>query len=250
MHANSLWNNWLRRLDLHYPEAGVDVRDVHQPARVDRAPGVRPVGYESGCVAGVHVGVFPALGEQVAFQLARDVEHSEAPLIVSHVQRVAGDPDVVAAAILRLEPRHLVRVGEIGDVDHVQPAVRATQPDDTGAAALLTRREHLVADEDVPAVPPARVGAADEARAPGELDLRSEEHTSELQSLAYLVCRLLLEKKKKPRARRGRQHPRTGRGRITMWDPRAPASPVAVRRERSSCPAVCTDTVLGAAGAT
>src|SRR2546425_8673583 len=28
---------------------------------------------------------------------------------------------------------------------------------------------------------------------------RSEEHTSELQSLAYLVCRLLLEKKKKQR---------------------------------------------------
>src|SRR2546423_11993902 len=27
---------------------------------------------------------------------------------------------------------------------------------------------------------------------------RSEEHTSELQSLAYLVCRLLLEKKKTP----------------------------------------------------
>src|SRR2546425_8398067 len=33
----------------------------------------------------------------------------------------------------------------------------------------------------------------------GQLDareVRSEEHTSELQSLAYLVCRLLLEKKK------------------------------------------------------
>src|SRR3989441_1507065 len=30
----------------------------------------------------------------------------------------------------------------------------------------------------------------------GALDYRSEEHTSELQSLAYLVCRLLLEKKK------------------------------------------------------
>src|SRR3712207_7308982 len=28
-------------------------------------------------------------------------------------------------------------------------------------------------------------------------DLRSEEHTSELQSRQYLVCRLLLEKKKK-----------------------------------------------------
>src|SRR2546425_6256184 len=31
---------------------------------------------------------------------------------------------------------------------------------------------------------------------------RSEEHTSELQSLAYLVCRLLLEKKKKKMNRR------------------------------------------------
>src|SRR2546425_5918073 len=30
---------------------------------------------------------------------------------------------------------------------------------------------------------------------------RSEEHTSELQSLAYLVCRLLLEKKKKTKRR-------------------------------------------------
>src|SRR2546425_6742032 len=31
----------------------------------------------------------------------------------------------------------------------------------------------------------------------GQDGRRSEEHTSELQSLAYLVCRLLLEKKKK-----------------------------------------------------
>src|SRR5687767_15388498 len=30
---------------------------------------------------------------------------------------------------------------------------------------------------------------------------RSEEHTSELQSLAYLVCRLLLEKKNRPEER-------------------------------------------------
>src|SRR3712207_7607855 len=32
---------------------------------------------------------------------------------------------------------------------------------------------------------------------PGDLRDRSEEHTSELQSRQYLVCRLLLEKKKK-----------------------------------------------------
>src|SRR2546422_1625590 len=30
------------------------------------------------------------------------------------------------------------------------------------------------------------------------LEVRSEEHTSELQSRLHLVCRLLLEKKKKP----------------------------------------------------
>src|SRR3989339_1389001 len=37
------------------------------------------------------------------------------------------------------------------------------------------------------------------------LRLRSEEHTSELQSLAYLVCRLLLEKNKSTR------HSQTGK---------------------------------------
>src|SRR2546426_4339009 len=35
------------------------------------------------------------------------------------------------------------------------------------------------------------------AVAEGVLDLRSEEHTSELQSPCNIVCRLLLEKKKK-----------------------------------------------------
>src|SRR3712207_6980624 len=43
-----------------------------------------------------------------------------------------------------------------------------------------------------------RMQARIEARAPGFGDLvRSEEHTSELQSRQYLVCRLLLEKKKR-----------------------------------------------------
>src|SRR2546427_5517488 len=34
-------------------------------------------------------------------------------------------------------------------------------------------------------------------RPAGRIDVRSEEHTSELQSQSNLVCRLLLEKKKK-----------------------------------------------------
>src|SRR3712207_8345141 len=44
----------------------------------------------------------------------------------------------------------------------------------------------------------ALVGKGDDDAA-GELS-RSEEHTSELQSRQYLVCRLLLEKKKKDRS--------------------------------------------------
>src|ERR1035441_9944339 len=41
--------------------------------------------------------------------------------------------------------------------------------------------------------------------------MRSEEHTSELQSLRHLVCRLLLEKKHVPAVADG-QHPGTGAG--------------------------------------
>src|ERR1041384_8750896 len=43
-------------------------------------------------------------------------------------------------------------------------------------------------ERSVPCRAPARAGNPESRR--------SEEHTSELQSLAYLVCRLLLEKKK------------------------------------------------------
>src|SRR5687767_15524232 len=47
-------------------------------------------------------------------------------------------------------------------------------------------------------VSPQRAARAGSHRGqPGARWRRSEEHTSELQSLAYLVCRLLLEKKKK-----------------------------------------------------
>src|SRR2546423_7766290 len=42
-----------------------------------------------------------------------------------------------------------------------------------------------------------QLGRDDRAEALLAVIARSEEHTSELQSLAYLVCRLLLEKKKR-----------------------------------------------------
>src|SRR2546427_8951288 len=52
------------------------------------------------------------------------------------------------------------------------------------------RREGAAAREDPPRMPPCH--RPDDCH-----DERSEEHTSELQSQSNLVCRLLLEKKKK-----------------------------------------------------
>src|SRR5687767_15403545 len=55
-----------------------------------------------------------------------------------------------------------------------------------------------VADASTPTLWLRQATGAQHAHDPTVLVLlRSEEHTSELQSLAYLVCRLLLEKKKK-----------------------------------------------------
>src|SRR5262245_62461987 len=62
----------------------------------------------------------------------------------------------------------------------------------------LARYAEEVRRAEGPAGPGARHADARHRKALplGELDARSEEHTSELQSLRHLVCRLLLEKKK------------------------------------------------------
>src|SRR5687767_15721477 len=73
--------------------------------------------------------------------------------------------------------------------------------EDVGTCDRSRRRHRLTATAADLRPPCARLGGAGSrsgtlSRAASEL-ARSEEHTSELQSLAYLVCRLLLEKKKK-----------------------------------------------------
>jgi hypothetical protein len=74
------------------------------------------------------VGHFPALAKEVASELAGDVEHSEASLVVSHVQGIAGDPDIVAPPVLWLVVRYFSRVREIADIEHMQAAVGSPQP--------------------------------------------------------------------------------------------------------------------------
>src|SRR2546425_8523788 len=68
--------------------------------------------------------------------------------------------------------------------------------------ALRDRRE-LLCDDRGDTSTDARVHLVEDHRRHAvRLRQRSEEHTSELQSLAYLVCRLLLEKKKRPSCQR------------------------------------------------
>src|SRR3712207_8359491 len=66
---------------------------------------------------------------------------------------------------------------------------------DAGADGGRADRAHRRLHADRADVPHPH-GAGDELQ-PARLPARSEEHTSELQSRQYLVCRLLLEKKKK-----------------------------------------------------
>src|SRR5947208_12178760 len=56
-------------------------------------------------------------------------------------------------------------------------------------------------------VQPLAAAVDREHRFPDEAITRSEEHTSELQSPDHLVCRLLLEKKKRRYFSSTRQHP-------------------------------------------
>src|SRR2546422_8659193 len=68
--------------------------------------------------------------------------------------------------------------------------IRATAPDLAPAQTLVVIVPHGSSWMDPSAHPTFRIAAYQQ---------RSEEHTSELQSRLHLVCRLLLEKKKKER---------------------------------------------------
>src|SRR5687767_15304557 len=75
---------------------------------------------------------------------------------------------------------------------------RAAERDPAHGGACRCRRAALPAFRRAAQRPPRRAcGDPWQAERDGKPEGRSEEHTSELQSLAYLVCRLLLEKKKK-----------------------------------------------------
>src|SRR2546422_7620914 len=73
-------------------------------------------------------------------------------------------------------------------VFHAHPGGAAIRPEDVDSGSGSRRRILVGVEIDEP---------NHDVRATRNRRLRSEEHTSELQSRLHLVCRLLLEKKKK-----------------------------------------------------
>src|SRR5687767_15501326 len=107
----------------------------------------------------------------------------ESVLLLARRRGGAGD----RRAALVPEPPHLLEL--------VQPVV------DRLHGPLSGKARHQAAPQLGPVQPHLRAPQARSGGGGGRKVSRSrgrsEEHTSELQSLAYLVCRLLLEKKKK-----------------------------------------------------
>src|SRR2546423_8943230 len=94
-------------------------------------------------------------------------------------------------ALMTSEP-FLVRC----ELHRVRPDVSLDQPDQSVGVGAYEEHTALLRRYG-PGAPRADLWEAPESDAVVLMaqSLRSEEHTSELQSLAYLVCRLLLEKK-------------------------------------------------------
>src|SRR5687767_555356 len=113
-------------------------------------------------------------------------------------------PLKTVGVIRRLEDRKVIEIAEpFGVVCGIVPS---TNPTSTAIYKILIALKarcpivlspHPAAVRCITRVAEIMNEAARKAGAPeGTINWRSEEHTSELQSLAYLVCRLLLEKKK------------------------------------------------------
>src|SRR5439155_25466827 len=79
--------------------------------------------------------------------------------------------------------------------------VRSTLAREGGRAVEYLEIDGSIPDEPARALERCILDHLDASGAASPADFRSEEHTSELQSRGHLVCRLLLEKKKKNKTR-------------------------------------------------
>src|SRR3989441_12328229 len=135
-----------------------------------------------------------------------DYGASNVPSVLGGLRAVQADAAVTAdPATVRGAPRVVVpgvgtfapamrRLVAAGLADAVREVARSGRP---VLGICLGLQLLLESSDEAPGVPGLGLLAGRVRRFATDLPVRSEEHTSELQSLAYLVCRLLLEKKKK-----------------------------------------------------
>src|SRR2546425_3492420 len=131
------------------------------------------------------------------------------------LREVAG-PDDQELREREISPQHhereeqLAQIVQVPRLEHMGHRLRLRQKNDNDNHQRHCRN-HLAGNEQEAInrggpMRRERHHPVDGGKSHGEDIQRSEEHTSELQSLAYLVCRLLLEKKKKnPYAPTGRR---------------------------------------------
>src|SRR5438046_2363304 len=125
-----------------------------------------------------------------------DLVREDAPLLEVETDKATVEiPSPVAGRVTKIhvQPGQTVKVGAVL-VTFEEQGGRGQVPslETTLARDLPPAAPAVGATQRAPAATPATRRLARELG----VDLRSEEHTSELQSLTNLVCRLLLEKKK------------------------------------------------------
>ena len=116
---------------------------------------------------------------------------------------------ITALGILRYEPCvNQVRKFIQDSYSNEEKLAAAITLGSLGDKSVISELQNLLEDEE----PNIRWDAAIALVKLGDLsgnqtinNLRSEEHTSELQSQAYLVCRLLLEKKKEKKEKKNKK---------------------------------------------
>src|SRR3989441_1688160 len=131
--------------------------------------------------------------EQASGQRELDGRCDQYALACVLYEMLAGQPPFTGPTIESILLRQLtVQAPRITDLQPDVPKAVAAALARALAKAPAERFSGMAAFVEAIEAPEAPAGAPP----PAQLTSRSEEHTSELQSLAYLVCRLLLEKKK------------------------------------------------------
>src|SRR5437763_5691983 len=121
-----------------------------------------------------------------------------------------------------------------------RPRIQGRPPHLPSSTVILLRRSRFIGERipgfTIPSPPfpdklKPRRGRVYREKNP-HLSARSEEHTSELQSPMYLVCRLLLEKKNRRPTTRARNGGRRRSAKTSRRARRGPAAPLGLTRQR------------------